>query len=101
MNDANRFAVDAGELDAVIGDMERTEGELQQLTDDVERQIAALQEVWEGLAAEAQRAAQAEWEQGMRDMREALVDIRRAARTAHGNYTSAADANRSMWESLA
>ena len=67
MNDANRFAVDAGELDAVIGDMERTEGELQQLTDDVERQIAALQEVWEGLAAEAQRAAQAEWEQGMRE----------------------------------
>jgi WXG100 family type VII secretion target len=94
------FLVDLGELDAVIADMERTERELQQLTDDVERQIRALHEVWEGLAATAQRAAQDEWDQGMREMRAALVTIRGAARTAHGNYTSAVEANRSTWESL-
>ncbi len=96
----DQFLVDLGELDAVIGDMERTERELQQLTDDIERQIRALHEVWEGQAAVAQRAAQAEWDQGMREMRQALVEIRGAARRAHGNYTSAAEANTSTWGSL-
>ncbi|MCW2815440.1 MAG: hypothetical protein JWN84_2895 [Nocardioides sp.] len=101
MSEAGRFTVDAGELDAVIGDIERTEAALSTLTDDVERQIRALHQVWEGLAAEAQVAAQAEWNAGMLAMREAVADLRAAARTAHGNYTRAAEANVAMWEGLA
>lgn len=34
----------------------------------------------------------------MREMRRAIEELRAAARTAHGNYTGAADANVSMWE---
>lgn len=94
------FTIDLAELDAVINDVEQTEQALQTLTDDLEREIAALQAVWEGLAADAQQAAQKAWDQGMRDMRTALGQLRAAARAAHGNYTAGADANVTMWESL-
>ncbi len=100
MADANRFTVDSDELDSVIADVEKTESALQTLTDDLERQIKALQSVWEGLAADAQVAAQSEWDQGMAAMRTALLELRQAARQAHGNYTGAATSNVSMWESL-
>ena len=33
-------------------------------------------------------------------MREALGQMRPAAHTAHGNYTSAADTNLRMWEQV-
>ncbi|WP_426245471.1 WXG100 family type VII secretion target [Nocardioides sp. LHG3406-4] len=100
MGDVNRFTVDSDELDAVIADVEKTEAALQSLTEDLEAQIKALQSVWGGLAADAQQAAQQEWDQGMAAMRTALNELRQAARAAHGNYTGAATTNVTMWESL-
>lgn len=100
MAGSGRFSIDLTDLDAVVADVEQTETALQELTDDVERQMAALQSVWEGLAADAQKAAQDEWDAGLRAMREALADLRAAARQAHGNYTAGAEANVSMWESV-
>ncbi|MCY7402241.1 MAG: WXG100 family type VII secretion target [Nocardioides sp.] len=64
------------------------------------RQVAKLHDSWEGLAATAQREAQREWEQGLSSMRQALAELRAAADQASRNYTSAADANRSMWAEL-
>ena len=94
------FAVDLADLDAVIADVQATENALEALTDDLEKQVAALQAVWEGLAAEAQAEAHRTWEEGMRGMRAALAELRASARTAHTNYTAAPDANVTMWESL-
>lgn len=94
------FTIDTDDLDAVIADVQATENALESLTDDLERQIAALQSVWEGLAAEAQAEAHKTWEEGMRGMRAALAELRAAARNAHTNYTGAATANVTMWESL-
>ena len=94
------FTIDLSDLDAVISDVQATENALESLTDDLEKQVAALQAVWEGLAAEAQAEAHKTWEDGMRGMRAALADLRASARTAHTNYTAAADANLTMWESL-
>ncbi|MGN0065835.1 MAG: WXG100 family type VII secretion target [Nocardioides sp.] len=98
MGQARHFTVDLSELDAVIGDLESTERALESLTDDLEKQVKALQSVWEGLAAEAQAEAHQTWEDGMRGMRRALASLRAASRDAHGNYTSAATSNVSMWE---
>lgn len=94
------FAIDTDDLDAVISDVQATENALESLTNDLEKQIAALQSVWEGLAADAQAEAHRTWEEGMRGMRAALAELRASARTAHTNYTAAADANVTMWESL-
>ena len=33
-------------------------------------------------------------------MRQAMVDLRAAARLAHGNYLAAGDANATMWDQL-
>lgn len=100
MGDPGLFSIDLDELDAVIGDVEQTEADLTASTEDLERQIAALHAVWEGLAAQAQLAAQKEWDEGARAMQAALVDLRAAARTAHVNYTDGAQANVTMWESV-
>lgn len=97
---SDRFTIDSDELDSVIGDVERCETALEQLTDDLTKQVAALQSVWEGLAAEAQQEAHEEWTQGMLAMRGALADLRGAARTAHDNYTGAVETNVSMWDQL-
>lgn len=94
------FTIDTDDLDAVISDVQATENALESLTNDLEKQIAALQSVWEGLAADAQAEAHRTWEEGMRGMRAALAELRASARTAHTNYTAAADANVTMWESL-
>ena len=98
MTDA--FAIDPDELDAVVADIAHTERALETLTTDIERHIATLHESWEGLAAQAQREAQREWEQGLLTMRQALAELRAAAGQASRNYAEAAEANRSMWESL-
>jgi WXG100 family type VII secretion target len=98
--DPGQFTIDADELDQIISDVSKCETALQTLTSDLEKQIQSLQEVWEGLAAAAQKEAHAEWTKGMNDMRAALGDLRAAARTAHGNYTGAADANVNMWNQV-
>jgi ESAT-6 family protein len=100
MGDVSDFAIDADDLDAVIGDVERTEGKLSRLTEDIEATVRTLHSVWVGLAAEAQKEAQEEWDQGLLDMREALADLRDAARAAHTNYTGSARTNLAMWEQL-
>lgn len=94
------FTVDSDELDEVIGRLEKTESALERLTADLARQMATLQETWEGLSAEAQKEAHEEWTKGMVAMRAAMADLRAAARSAHGNYTAAADANLAMWEDM-
>lgn len=100
MGAPDRFTIDSDELDEVIADVSTCEGALDTLTQDLTRQMKVLQSVWEGLAADAHHEAHEEWTQGMETMREALRDLRAAARVAHGNYTGAADTNVSMWEQI-
>ena len=95
------FVVDLDELDDVIGGLEGCERELERLTANLEAQMTELQEEWAGLTATAQREAHQEWEQGMNDMRNALTEMRSAARVAHGNYSVAITTNLGMWEGLA
>lgn len=94
------FAVDLDELLDVVDELARCGARLDGLLDQVEARVAALQQTWSGLAADAQAAAQAEWERGFRDMRAALAVMRGAADTAHGNYERAATANVWMWEQV-
>lgn len=94
------FTIDTDDLDAVISEVQAAENALEALTSDLEKQIATLQSVWEGLAAEAQVEAHKTWEEGMLGMRAALAELRASARTAHTNYTAAADTNVTMWDSL-
>lgn len=93
-----RFSVDADELGAVVARMSACEAALETLTRQVEREVDDVQGRWHGRAADAQRLAHEEWREGLRQMREALAEIRLAAATARGNYTAAVDANTAMWD---
>lgn len=100
MADVDSFSLDPDELDAVIADLERTEAALETISGDLDNRMRALHDEWEGLAAQAHTEAHAQWAAGMVAMRQAMTDLRAAARAAHGNYTAAGGANLAMWRSL-
>lgn len=94
------FVVDLDELLATVDELDRCGEELDALLADVAARVVALHGTWSGLAADAQAAAQAEWEAGFREMREGLAAMRAAGATAHDNYRCAADTNVRMWGQL-
>lgn len=94
------FAVDLEELLGTVDVMARCGAELDVLLDDVAERIAGLHLTWSGEAAAAQATAQAEWEAGFREMREALAAMRAVADVAHGNYRDAVATNLRMWEQV-
>ncbi len=93
-----RFTVDLDELTAVIEDMRSFETRLQGRLDELDDLVARLHTTWTGGAAQAQRSAHEEWKAGATEMHRALVEMREAARTAHANYSAAAEANAQMWQ---
>jgi WXG100 family type VII secretion target len=94
------YSLDADDLAATVDDLARAHAALHELAIDLERRIGELHLTWEGQAAEAHRLAHAVWDQDFAEMRDALDRMRHAADTAHRNYTSAATANRQLWESV-
>ena len=100
MREPGDFAIEVDELDDVIGDLETCERDLSLLAADLERQMMALRDTWEGLAATAQHEAHQEWSQGMAAMNAALSDLRAAARLAQGHYVEAATTNVDMWRQV-
>ena len=94
------LAVDLDLLDETVEEMARSGEALDVLLDEVSRRVAALQLTWDGSAAHAQEGAQADWEAGFRQMRDALGSMRSAGRVAHGSYHDAAATNLRMWEQI-
>lgn len=94
------FEVDIDALLHVVDRMATCQAALHDLATDIERRMAGLHLTWQGEAADAQVVAQQTWDHGFRDMRDALQQMRAAARTAHDNYTSAADTNLRLWEQV-
>ena len=94
------FSLDVDDLAAVVDDLTRGHTAISALAADLERRIDELHLSWEGQAAQAHRLAQAAWNQGFEEMRDALARMRQAADTAHRNYTSAAAVNHQLWEQV-
>ena len=94
------FSLDVEALAAMVTDLGRGHAAMTALAADLQRRIDELHLSWEGQAADAHRLAQAAWNQGFHEMREALARMRQAADTAHRNYTSAAAVNHQLWEQV-
>lgn len=94
------FRVWPAQLADVVERLARLDAHLERVAAQVERRVATLSGTWSGEAAEAQRAAHAEWQRGAAQMRAALATMRAIAGTAHANYTAAAAANVRMWGAL-
>jgi WXG100 family type VII secretion target len=94
------YAVDLGELQRKIEEMAAFERRIEQALEHLDGVVERLHITWTGQAAVAHRDAHAEWIAGMHRMRAGLVEMREAATRAHGNYTSAVEANSRMWASV-
>jgi WXG100 family type VII secretion target len=91
------FSVDPSALLAVVDRMSEFDGQLEGHLAQAADSVAQLGTAWYGDAGEAERAAQQRWDEGAREMREALAKLRQVAGRAHENYSSAAQTNMRMW----
>lgn len=94
---ADSFAVDT---DALAEAMQRMREYIQHsasVVAEANSLMAHLHETWSGLAATAHAEAQRNWDRGDQMLREALGQLETAGKTAHQNYTQAAEANMKMW----
>ena len=94
------YAVDLDELQQKIDEMAAFEKKMEKALGDLDRVVENLHVTWTGQAAVAHREAHARWAAGMEEMRRGLSEMKDAATRAHGNYTSAVQANSRMWASV-
>ena len=92
-----RYAVDLDLLLETIDTLARCEDACDDGLDRVSARVRALHGAWSGRTAEAQLAAQAEWESGFALMREGLAEMRQSAAVAGANYRGAVETNVRMW----
>jgi WXG100 family type VII secretion target len=91
------YAVDLDVLLETIDALTRCEQACDDGLDRVSLRVRALHTTWAGRSADAQAAAQTEWEAGFATMRRALAEMRGVAERARANYLGAVDANVRMW----
>ena len=95
-----KYAVDLGELQHKIDEMAAFEQRIEQALRHLDGVTERLHISWTGRAAVEQRDAHQQWVAGMKQMHAGLVEMRDAATRAHGNYSSAVEANSRMWASV-
>src|SRR4051812_41037245 len=94
------YRVDLDLLDDNIARMAAFEKSLETRLAALQQEIDELHLSWTGLAATAQKTAHEQWSKGEAQMRQALVELRKAAEVAHHNYSAAAAANLGMWHEV-
>jgi WXG100 family type VII secretion target len=91
------FTVDLESLLAAVDQMSQFEKQLEQSLARTKASVESLGLSWHGDAANAQQAAQNQWNSGAEELRAALGQLRDIAERAHSNYSDAAAMNTRMW----
>jgi WXG100 family type VII secretion target len=91
------FTADLEAMLAAVDQMSQFEGQLEQSLARAKASVESLGLSWQGDAASAQQAAQAQWNSGAEELRAALGQLRDIAEQAHANYSQAAQMNKRMW----
>lgn len=91
------FSVDPAALLAVVDRMSTFDQQLEAHLAQAAASVAQLGNSWYGDGGEAERSAQQRWDEGAREMRDALARLRQIAEGAHENYSTAAQTNTRMW----
>jgi WXG100 family type VII secretion target len=92
-----RYRVELNELLDFVETLNAFEQRAETIAARVNQQIADLDDRWSGDAASAHRAHHDEWMAAAAQMRDALAELREAARIAHENYLNAVEVNMAMW----
>lgn len=91
------FRVDPAALLAVVDRMSEFDQQLEAHLAQAAASVAHLGTSWSGDGGESERSAQQRWDEGARDMRDALARLRQIAEGAHENYSGAAQTNVRNW----
>jgi WXG100 family type VII secretion target len=92
-----RYRVELEELLAFVETLQAFEQRAETIAARVDNHVADLHDTWSGDAASAHLALHSEWIAAADQMREALAELREAARIAHQNYSNAVEVNIAMW----
>ncbi|WP_063130276.1 WXG100 family type VII secretion target [Nocardia fusca] len=87
------YAVDLTELEAAATRLGNLIGFVEDSLQQIDGRDATLRAGWSGDAATAYDTAHTEWVAGVQDMKDGLLRMQEAAKTAHTNYTNAVATN--------
>lgn len=92
-----RYRVDLDELNSFADRLKAFDERSEQLTTAVDRLVKDLHMTWAGEAAGAHQSSHDEWMQAAARMREAVTELKDAAKKAHANYSEVIEINTAMW----
>ena len=95
MSGDDAYKVDLEALDALITHMDQFTKGTDTNVELIDGYVATMP--WTGETERAHKTWQAQWRAGVEDLQEGLRKIREGAKTAHGNYSGAINANLKMW----
>lgn len=96
VENAQPFRVDLDELEQMVTRVAGFTGFLEDSLDGLQQRISAVQQNWNGAAADAQAEAYRDWHTGATDVSEGIDAMRAAVQSAHDRYTAAIAANLAM-----
>lgn len=91
------LVVDFPQMQGAIDHMAAFEHKVAECLEEVDLTMAALRATWHGSGSDAQAQAQQQWEGGAEQMKAALTQLHKIAKTASKNYADAVDKNGQMW----
>ena len=90
--------VDFGQIEAGAQHISSTAQQIDQLLEDLQRQIADLEQIWEGSAGGDFQQIKQKWNTSAQDLQSVLASIGTAVNAAHEAYTQTENANASSWQ---
>ncbi|ORW01390.1 WXG100 family type VII secretion target [Mycobacterium kyorinense] len=93
----DRYRVELHELLGFVERLQAFESRAEQICESADNLVNQLDGNWSGTAAGAHQAEHDEWIAAAAEMREAATQLRRAADTAHRNYSELIEINTAMW----
>ncbi|MGV6991254.1 WXG100 family type VII secretion target [Gordonia amicalis] len=85
------------EVERFVDDLARFATTVHERTRALDKRIDDLHLDWSGECAIAHRDAHNRWKEGVTDIREAIVDIRKAANRSHSAFGGLQEHQRKMW----
>lgn len=96
VDNSQPFRVSLSELEQITARVDGFVGFLNDSLSGLQQRIEAVQQNWNGTAADAQAQAFAEWVTGATDVAEGIEAMKLSAKAAHDRYAAAVAANLQM-----
>lgn len=97
MTSDDAYRIELAAVEKFVDDLARFAATVDDRIGTLDDQIEDLHVGWTGDGAIAHRSAHNQWREGVADIREAIVEIRRAANHSHAAFGGLQEHARKMW----